>query len=459
MVSLKQILDEVDKSKDELVELLRELVRIPTVNTGIMPTGNELGLCQFLQQRLAKEDIKSEILISAPNRANLVARLNWQGEKPKIMLMSHSDVVPAEDEAAWRFPPFSGALADGRVYGRGASDCKGLLVCEAMALILLKRLGKLGLKLKNDISVVVGADEEVGGKYGFGWLAEHHPDKLKADFAINEGGGTAFNTDKGTFFGIALGEKGRMEAKIKISGKSSHAALPWLGDNSLLKLAAVIKRLESYKPELNTDCAIFNRVAEFFAIDEQTPVTPQNVDRIIEQISKQNRLLATILKGLSRMTITPTMLSGGVKSNIVPEKSELICDIRTLPHQDINYARAELERLLSDLDGLEIEVQGTADSNESEYRPQFFEAIQSTVQEALGAEVKVKVKLLPYLTVGFTDSRLVRSVGTTVYNFSPSLPSSDTSQNNVHGKDESIAAEDLVFRTKFLLALAYKMLV
>ena len=130
---LDKLLKEVDEARQELVELLQDLVRIPTVNTGIMPTGNETELCQFLKKKLDAEGIDSEIIEEVLTRGNLVARLRGAEDgKARLMFMSHTDVVPIGDESKWSHPPFSGKLDGGRIYGRGSNDCKGLTACEAM---------------------------------------------------------------------------------------------------------------------------------------------------------------------------------------------------------------------------------------------------------------------------------------------------------------------------------------
>jgi len=228
---LDRLLIEVDKSRHELIELLQGLIRIPTVNTGVMPTGNETQLCQFLKKKLDAEGIDSEIIEGVPTRGNLVARLpGAEDGKAKLMFMSHTDVVPIGDETKWLHPPFSGKLDSARVYGRGASDCKGLTACEAMAVILLKRLK---VPLKKSLILAAGADEETGSSRGFRWLAAHRREKIAAEFAINEGGGASFPTPKGPCWGVAVGEKGRLEAHIHFTGKSCHASVPWEGDNAL----------------------------------------------------------------------------------------------------------------------------------------------------------------------------------------------------------------------------------
>lgn len=172
MANLQPLLASVDAARDEIVALTQALVRVPSVNTGVMHTGDELPAIEILRDKLAEEGIESTIYESASNRANLVARLTGSGQAKSLMLMGHVDVVPVEDPAQWTYPPFSAEIADGRIWGRGAADMKGSVAASTMAMIILKRAG---VQLRGDLVLAAGADEETGGEYGFDWLARHHP--------------------------------------------------------------------------------------------------------------------------------------------------------------------------------------------------------------------------------------------------------------------------------------------
>ena len=186
MGELESLLVQVDAAIDEIVRFHQDIVRIPTVNTGQMPTGNETACCEYIRDRLGAEGIGAKILESAPGRGNLIARLKGDGSGPSLLLMSHLDVVPVEDPARWRHPPFEAVLAEGRIWGRGSDDAKAVATAGYFATVLLKRSG---LKLKGDLIYTATADEESGGFYGYGWLARNVPDEVRADYALNEGGG------------------------------------------------------------------------------------------------------------------------------------------------------------------------------------------------------------------------------------------------------------------------------
>src|SRR5437868_4864244 len=199
MPDLKTLLDSVDDAHDEIVTLLQELVRLPTVNRGSRPdTGNETAACDVLGPKLDAAGIPFEMYESAPGRGNLIASLGPAGGR-RLLFMSHTDVVPVEDESLWEHPPFSGTLDRGRIYGRGADDDKGDVVAYCMALVLLQRAG---VQLNGTLMYLAAADEESGGQWGAGWVASQMPDRVRADFAVNEGGGTPIPTPSGLLYPV-----------------------------------------------------------------------------------------------------------------------------------------------------------------------------------------------------------------------------------------------------------------
>jgi acetylornithine deacetylase/succinyl-diaminopimelate desuccinylase-like protein len=457
MANLDDLLAQVETGRDEIISLEQALVRIPSVNTGFMPTGDETPVCEYAKDRLAEDGIQAEILESAPGRGNLLARLEGRSGQAGLMFMSHTDVVPVEDEAKWRFPPFSATIDGDRIYGRGASDCKGLLTAQLMALRILKRNN---VQLENSLILASGADEEHGGRYGFGWLAEHHPEKISAPFAVNEGGGNTISlgpsssADGGFVYILGVGEKGRLQVEIDIKGTSAHASTPWQGTNALYRLGQVVKRIEEYEPERDTSTSLFNYLSTF-AI-EHIP-SPENIDDIIAEVQPNNPRLASMLRALSRMTLTPTMVRGGIKSNSVPESIRLTSDVRTLPHQDDEYLRQELGELLQGIEGVDFQIDYMAVPNSSPFETDMTQRIKSATARALGLEDN-EVQMVPAISTGFTDSRFIRPMGTITYGFSGSHPDDDSMLNYVHGTNESIGIKSLMNGTKVMLALAYDLL-
>ena len=284
-MDLDTLLTHVDRAQDELVALLQDLVRIPSINNGVMPTGNETPVCELIAARLAAAGIASQTLESAPGRGNIVARLAGSKGSPRLLYMAHvGRLCRWENESEWTYPPFGGEVHDGRVWGRGSHDMKGTLAAEIMALLILKRAG---VALSGDLMLAACADEEAGGAYGAGWLATTHPELVKADFAVNEGGGAPLKTAQGLAYFLNTGEKGRYEVHITVSGSSFHASQPWRADNPMFKVAAVLTRIQDYRPQVDTSHPMFRHYQSLLNLPE--PVTNENIDAPQRSAGRQQR--------------------------------------------------------------------------------------------------------------------------------------------------------------------------
>jgi acetylornithine deacetylase/succinyl-diaminopimelate desuccinylase-like protein len=438
-----ELLASVDTARDEIVDLLQQLVRIPTVNTGPRPdTGNESQVCDLLRTKLEPLGIAHDVRESAPGRGNLVARIGRPGGK-RLLFMSHTDVVPVEDESLWEHPPFSGTIDRGRIYGRGSDDDKADVAAYCMAIVLLQRAG---VQLEGELVWLAAADEESGGRWGAGWVADHFADSVRADVAINEGGGVPVKMPTGLIYPVSLGEKGRLEARVTRRGRSGHASVPWRADNPVPVLAEAIQRIAAYEPEIDVSHPYFRSVLGALGFS-QAP-TAENIDRIAEGLS--DPALGSFFKAASRITITPTMLQAGVKSNSIADRATVVCDVRALPGQDDEFVKRELEHVLQGLD-VSIEVDFTAVSNASPADSPFINNMRRALGQALGEQ---PFRFVPSLSVGFTDSRFLRPLGTQVYGFSPHHPNAEHVRSGVHGNNEFMEIESLLLRTKFALALA-----
>lgn len=449
MSSLDELLTQVDFMKDEIIQLAQDLVRIPSVNTGFMPTGNETSVCRYAEDYLAVDGIQSETLERVAGRGNFIAGLSGRSGKSGLMFMSHTDVVPVEDESKWRFPPFSAQIHDGRIYGRGSNDCKGLLAAHLVAMRLLKRNG---VDLRDGLLLVSGADEEHGGRYGFGWLKENHPEKITAPYAVNEGGGETIKAAGNTTYVIGVGEKGRLQIEIDVKGTSSHASVPWQGTNAAYRLGNTLQRIEGFEADRDTTTSLFDHLSTF-AIEHKP--SSENIDQIIAELQDDNPRLASLLRALSRMTLTPTIVKGGIKSNSVPEAIRLTCDVRTLPHQDEEYVRSELVKILEGLPGVEFEIDYMARPNSSPFDTEFVNRIKRVTEQVLMRE---DLQWVPGISTGFTDSRFTRLLGVETYGFSAFHPEDDPMLGKAHGTDESIGLLSLINASKVMLALAYETL-
>jgi len=446
MPALQSLLDQVEAATNEIVELERSLVKIPSVNTGFMPTGGETAVAEFMADWLRDEGLDSDILARDPDRGNLISVYPGDDDDTRLMLMSHSDVVPVEDETKWNYEPFGAEISEGRIYGRGSNDCKALLTCQLMAIAIMKRSG---MRLDHGLRLVSGADEEHGGRWGFGWLADNHPESLKSQFAVNEGGGTPVEMGNSLTYLLGTGEKGRMELHITLRGESAHASVPWTGVNASYRLSRTLNAIENYRPELDTSLEIFDHVGKW-GIEEKP--SPMNIDRIVAELGETSPRLSSMLRALSRLVLTPTMMEGGIKSNSVPEEIKLTCDIRTLPFQDEAYVRQQLDQAFEGIEGLEYEIDYMSVPNSSEFETELTESIKKAQAAAVGRD---DIQWIPAISNGFTDSRFTRNLGIITYGFSGAHPDDDPMLARAHGTDESVGIASLISGTRAMLAIAY----
>src|ERR671929_899191 len=219
--------------QQETTHVLQRLIRFNTVN----PPGNERDAQEYLAGYLESAGFEVELLGRTEARPNLIARLRGAAEGPTLCLLSHVDTVLATPEE-WDHDPWSGEVADGCVWGRGAIDMKSQTAAEVVAAISLAREG--WRPARGDLLVVVVVDEERGGGEGAIWLTQTHPELVRCDFLLNEGGGSVMPYGGQRLYGICVAEKGVFRFKLTTDGVAGHASNPNSGDNALLKLAPLL---------------------------------------------------------------------------------------------------------------------------------------------------------------------------------------------------------------------------
>ena len=438
----------LSEAKQEVTELLRDLIRIDTTN----PPGNETKAANYISEYLQKDGFKTEIIESSPGRGSVITRLKGTGEKPSLLLLSHLDVVAANPKE-WTVDPYAGTVKDGYVYGRGAYDMKCMTAIEIMVIKFLK---KNNIKLKGDIVLAATADEEQGGEEGAGYLLEHYKEKVWCPYVINEGGGLAFPSKNGYVFPIQTAEKGILWLRINAKGTPGHGSTPNMADNAVLRMNKVIDKLANYKPPTIYVPSLKEFLSE---MEKQNPelkplftrllANPTQSDQILDELSKKDKALAEEIRPRTKMTIAPTMIHGGVKENIIPSDCEAVFDCRILPGQDVNETVDLIKRLLSDagLDRLSFEFIQKHDGSESTTNTPLYRAITSVLRE-----FEPECGITPTLTTGGTDSRFFRETGSICYGYQPMIPDepNDQLEKRMHGIDERITIENLVYGTSIL---------
>jgi acetylornithine deacetylase/succinyl-diaminopimelate desuccinylase-like protein len=440
-----KMLNEIEQ---EITEFLSQFIRINTTN----PPGNEIKAAKFIADYLAKDGFSSEIIESASGRGSVITRLKGTGEKPNLLLLSHLDVVAA-NPAEWSVDPFAGTIKNGFVYGRGAYDMKGMTALEVFTLKMLKQNN---ICLKGDVVLAATADEEKGGEAGAGHLLRQFKGKVWCPYVLNEGGGLAIPLRKGNVYPVQTAEKGILWFKIKARGTPGHGSMPNLADNAIVRINKVIEKIENFQsetilvPTLKQYLALIRKLnPEIEEPLSRLLSNPQQSETILDKLAETDRALAEEIRPRIKTTITPTMISGGVKENIIPSECEAVFDCRVLPGQSVNETLELIKRLLKGvgLDKLSFEVIQMHDGNESITETPLFNVISNVLNEH-----DPNCGVTPALTTGGTDSRYFREMGSVCYGFHPMRPDepNDKLEKRMHGIDERITIENLVFGTSIL---------
>jgi acetylornithine deacetylase/succinyl-diaminopimelate desuccinylase-like protein len=440
--------------REEAVELLAGLLRIDTSN----PPGRETEAARYLQRLFQKEELAGEILEAEPGRGNFILRLGGRGNGPKLMLLSHTDVVPVADPSRWAKPPFSGAVADGYLWGRGALDMKCQTITEALTVLLFKRLN---LKFNGELIYLAVADEERGAKYGAAWLKNNHPQLLKADYVLNEGGGESLQVGEKVFYAIETVEKGLLWLKLRTKGRSGHGSIPH-GENALAKAAALIDRLARDRFPKRIDETIrefVTKVAGALGAKGRSlaaAILDPNLEPDLQQLLQGVPFAPEAVNAFIRTTISPTMIQAGVKENVIPDSCEFVLDCRLVPgsaQQEVVGKIAELAREI----GIEfdLEVLQYHPASGSPVGTEFYRAIERALREELAG-----IETIPILLTGATDSRFLRELGATAYGLCP-LSTKITMNDRVrlvHGDDERIDPESLELGVRVFARIAAELL-
>jgi acetylornithine deacetylase/succinyl-diaminopimelate desuccinylase-like protein len=433
----------------EAVELLGELIRINTVN----PPGNEAPAQELLAARLTAAGFDCELLEAEQGRPNLIARLEGGSDGPTLCMLGHVDTVPA-DPSEWSFDPWAGDVVDGMVRGRGAQDMKAQVAAEVAAASSLARDGWRPAAGK--LKLVLTADEEMGAHKGAQWLCEQHPDKVRADLVVNEGGGDSFEVGGRRYYPLCVGEKGVSRFWLRAHGVAGHASIPGLGDNALLKLAPALERLREQPPlEPTPDGLTFLETIMGGGI---APDDAPGLEAAVERLRTEAPLVATYLaEPMLRVTLVPTKARASAKDNVIPSVAESLVDCRLPPGMTPDDARERIEAVLGPFAGeLEVEFAETVGGNSSPFETRLAEAIREWLREAdPGAE------LVPIVMPGFSDSHWFRAAfgAATVYGFCPQRELDMFKATPlVHGADERAAVSDVELAASFYADLAVRVL-
>lgn len=419
---------------------LAKYIAVDTTN----PPGNETRGVEFLGRILDDAGIQYDTAESAPGRGNLWARLKG-GRKPGLVLLHHIDVVPA-NEKYWSVDPYQGLIQDGYVYGRGALDMKGLGIAQLQAFLALAASGK---KLNRDVWYIATADEEAGGFYGAGWLAENRPRIFKdVGFLLNEGGGGGRRSDGQVRFTVEVTQKVPLWLRLKATGRPGHGSSPQV-ETSVTRLLRAGNRIANTRFAPRAVPAVQRMFAG--VADSVPPAWRTRYEDIGAHVNDAEFMLDLQLNNpghhaLLRNTCSITRLEGSAKINVVPAEVFLELDCRLLPDQDPNAFTAELSAIIADRNVTLERIMGFTPAVSDTDNDLFRLIGQITGRYHPGS------KVVPGVSTGFTDSHFFRDLGIVAYGFAP-FATDVADFRGVHGNDERISVENLEQGTRMLVEL------
>ena len=421
--------------EDDVVKLCQELIQIPSVNFG-EGKGDEKAAAEYVAAKMKEVGIESKIYESAPNRCSVVARIEGRDKsKPGLVVNGHLDVVPA-NAADWSVDPFSGAIKDGCIWGRGAVDMKNM---DAMILAVLRLWAKHNYQPERTIVIVFFGDEEAGGIYGSRWMAEKHPEVFAGcSETVSEVGGFSLTLLSGKrVYAIEASQKGIEWMKLTAEGVAGHGSMV-NNANAVTRLSEAIAKIGNYTwPQriTKTSDLFFQKISEISG----KPYDKNNLQPLIDEVGPMGKMIGATLCN----TTNPTMLEAGYKANVIPQSASAVVDGRTLP----GYEKELLDTVRS-LVGEHVKVESLVSDIPLEV--EFGGPLVDAMIAAIKSEDPDGIPI-PYLLSGGTDNKALAKLGIVGYGFSPlKLPPDLDFTGLFHGIDERVPVDSLQFGARTL---------
>jgi len=421
--------------EEDVVKLCQELIQIPSVNFG-EGKGDEKAAAEYVAAKMKEVGIESKIYESAPNRCSVVARIEGKDKsRPGLVVNGHLDVVPA-NAADWSVDPFSGAIKDGCIWGRGAVDMKNM---DAMILAVIRLWARYNYQPERSIVIVFFGDEEAGGIYGSRWMAEKHPEVFAGcSETISEVGGFSLTLLSGKrVYAIEASQKGIEWMKITAEGVAGHGSMV-NNANAVTRLTEAIAKIGNYTwPQriTKTSDLFFQKISELSG----KPYDRNNLKPLIDEVGPMGKMIGATLCN----TTNPTMLEAGYKANVIPQSASAVVDGRTLP----GYEKELLDTVKS-LVGEHVKVESLVSDIPLEV--EFGGPLVDAMIAAIKSEDPDGIPI-PYLLSGGTDNKALAKLGIVGYGFSPlKLPPDLDFTGLFHGIDERVPIDSLQFGARTL---------
>ncbi len=421
-------------------EVLRQLVRIDTTS------GNERAGIEIIAAILESAGVEFRIISKDETRPNLVARLQGRGTAPPLLLQGHIDVVPVTGQQ-WTHDPFSADLADGFIWGRGTLDMKGPVV---MMLDAFLRASVSPTPPAGDILLVVVSDEETQGTYGARFLVEEHAGIFDGvRYCIGEFGGFPFNLDGTTFYPIQIAERIGVGFELTIDGPAGHGSMPIRG-GSMAKLGRILIDLDRRRLPVHLTAPtrlMVEALAEHTTGTTRAALRRLSDERTAGAAMSVLRSQLRMFEPMFRNTVSPTVVSGGDKHNVIPAEVTLGLDGRMLPGMTVETFTSELRKIV----GADCRIRTITDGAATPAEPDL--GLFPLLSEIIVSQAPDAVPI-PFLLPAVTDGRWFAQLGIQPYGFTPiTLPEGFDFQRTVHAADERLPIEALTFGAEAMYSL------
>ncbi len=426
-------------------ETLRHFLAIIKMDT-TDPPGGEKPVVDYLKQILEADGIAVQTFAMEPHRPNLVARIKGSGKQRPLLLMGHSDTVNV-DPKKWTHPPFGGVRDGGYIYGRGTVDDKDNVVANVMTMLMLKRLG---VKLDRDVILLIEAGEEGTSRLGIQFMANQHFPEIDAEFCYAEGGGVTRTGGEVKFARVQTVEKIPRAITVTAKGVAGHGSVP-LESNALAHLGEAVGAIAAWTPPMRineTTAAYFKRLA--------TVATPEEAQRYRDILNPDPKISgpadAYLRKNepshwsMLRTSLSPTMINGGYRTNVIPSEGTANIDTRLAPDEDPAKFLELVKQVVNDP---QVEVSyGARDTRP----PTPTARLDSDAFKAIEANITKHYKAitLPTMSTGATDMAFLRQKGMQCYGIGPALDSEDGPKGfGAHSDQERILESELYRFVRF----------
>lgn len=417
-----------DRQKTEILKHYRDLVRIDT------RAGNETKAVEYIRQVLEGEGIPSKTFALDPARANIVARIKGNGSKRPILILAHTDVVGVQPEK-WPVDPFSAAIKDGYVWGRGSLDDKPVLAANLMVMLLLKRNH---VALDRDVIFLAESGEEADtAGVGINFMVKQHYDEIDAEYSLTEGGNATIEGGRVTTMNFGTAEKVPARVRLVATGTSGHGSVPRM-DNALIHLGAAVEKVGRWQTPMrlnDTTRTYFEKLATISTPEKAARynalLNVQTADAAQHYLAEHEPQAYSML----RTSVVPTMLKAGVGANVIPSEAEATLDIRALPDEDIAKFYAEMGKVINDPQVKIAPLPATRPPSPATR----LDTEMYRVLEQVSKQMYPGVTVLPTMSTGASDKAQLRAKGQQSYGIGPAGTREDFANFGAHSDVERLA--------------------